>query len=83
MVNQYTNMVDANTYTFMLTTVWQVLLLISLDIQDSQIGKVPVLLLVIESVPDHILVRNLEPHIVDDDIAGSSIGLAQQGTDFY
>src|SRR4029077_20534664 len=36
-----------------------VLLLISLQIQDSQIGKVPVLLLVIEPVPDHILIWNL------------------------
>jgi hypothetical protein len=58
------------------------LLLISLHIQDSQIGKVPILLLVIESISDHVLTRNLEPHIINGDIDGPTIWLTQQGADF-
>ena len=58
------------------------LLLILLHIQHGQIGKVSILLLVIKSIPNHILIGNIEPHVIDGDVDGPSIGLTQQSTDF-
>jgi hypothetical protein len=50
-------------------------------IQDGQIGKIAIFLLVVEAIADDIFVRNLKAYVVDRHIFFTALRLAQQGAD--
>ena len=53
---------------------------VNLRLQHADVGQVPVLLAVVQSVAHHELVRNLKAHVVGGDGLGPAAGLVQQRT---